>query len=161
MKLKTNIITFSFLSACFIAISGTMNQSGPGPGLTNAPNESNCTSCHSGSLVTSGSNWNNIRLKGDFTGGGYIPDSVYTIEITHKQSGISKFGFQVTPLLKSNNAPAGSISVSSNRVQRYTSVVNNQTRQYAGHTSTGTSSVSTDSTHWFFTWTAPSSNVGD
>jgi hypothetical protein len=161
MKLKTTIITTSFLAACFIAISGTMNQSGPGPGLTNAPNESNCTSCHSGSLVTSGSNWNNIRLNGGFTGGGYIPDSVYTIEITHKQTGISKFGFQVTPLIKSNNAPAGSISVSSNRVQRYTSVVNNQTRQYAGHTSTGTSSVSTDSTHWFFTWTAPSSNVGD
>lgn len=161
MKRKYTIYSLIGIAASVIMMSGTLNQSGPGAGYTHGPGESNCTSCHAGTLVTSGSNWSNIRLTGNFPSGGYVPDSVYQIEITYRQSGISKFGFQVMPLMKSNNAPAGSISVSSNRVQRYTRNVSGQTREYAGHTNTGTSSVATDSTRWFFEWKAPASNVGD
>jgi PKD repeat protein len=160
MKLKNIIISAFVLCVGLIAISGTLRQAGPGSGYTNAPGEGNCTNCHAGSLFTSGANWNNIRLNGNFPGGGYVPDSTYLIEITHRQTGISKFGFQVTPLVKSSNAPAGNIIVSSARVQRYTQNVSGQTREYAGHTSAGNTTVSTDSTRWFFEWKAPSSNLG-
>lgn len=162
MRLKT-FTNYLFLAAAgFIAVSATMNQSGPGAGYTNAPGEANCTQsgCHAGSLNTSGTNYNKIYLSSNFTGGGYIPDSTYTITISAKHTGINKWGFQVTPLLSSNNDPAGAISVSSSRVQRYTRVFSGKTREYAGHTNSGTSSVATDSTAWVFTWKAPSSNVG-
>jgi hypothetical protein len=136
-----------------------MNAGGPNPSLTNAPGESSCISCHGGSVVTSGSNLNNIRLKSNFTGNGYIPDSTYTMELTYKQTGIVKFGFQVTCLDK-NNGPAGTLTSTTSRTGKSTAVISGQTREYISHTSTGTASVGTDSTRWVFTWKAPASNVG-
>jgi PKD repeat protein len=159
MKLKTTIHLLFFVALGGITTSAIRNSSSPGSGFSNAPSEGNCTSCHAGSLITSGSNWNNIKLIGDFTGGGYIPDSSYTIQITHKQSGISKFGFQAT-VLHGNNVPSGEITVSGSRVQKHTQSFGSQTRQYAAHTSSGTNAVATDSANWSFTWKAPASNVG-
>lgn len=137
-----------------------MNASGPTGGNTNAPNESNCTTCHGGSLITSGTNWNRVLLKGNFTGNGYIPDSTYDITISHKQSGIVKFGFQVTVLDKSNS-PCGTLTAVGSRNGKTTAIVGGQTRQYIEHTSSGTSSVATDSTNWTFQWKAPSTLVGN
>lgn len=130
---------------------------GPGPEYTNAPKESNCTSCHSGSLVTSGTNWNNIAMTSNFTGGGYIPDSTYTIKISFSQSGISKWGFQAT-FLDGSDKKAGTLS-GSGRVDIVSS--SSLTRDYVGHNSTGTSSTGTNSTDWTFTWKAPKTNVGN
>ena len=139
--------------------SAIMNASGPNPSLTNAPGESSCISCHGGSVVTSGSNLNNVRLKSNFTGNGYIPDSTYTMELTYKQTGIVKFGFQVTCLDK-NNSPAGTLTSTTSRTGKSTAVVSGQTREYISQTSTGTANVGTDSTRWVFTWKAPSANIG-
>ena len=160
MKIKHYIQISFVVCVGIISISGIMNTSGPGAGYTSAPGEANCTSCHSGSVITSGSNWNNVEIVGNFPGGGYAPDSTYLVSVRYRQSGITKFGFQTTPLIKSNNLPAGSIGINNNRVQRYTRNTSGQTRQYAGHTSTGTSSLGGDSTRWTFEWTAPSSNAG-
>lgn len=160
MKIKHYIQITFVVCVGIISISGIMNTNGPGAGYTSAPGEANCTSCHSGSVITSGSNWNNVEIVGNFPGGGYVPDSTYIVSVRYRQTGITKFGFQTTPLLKSNNSPAGSIGVINNRVQRYTRNVSGQTRQYAGHTSNGTSNMGGDSTRWSFEWTAPSSNVG-
>jgi hypothetical protein len=144
----------------FVLSSAIMNTSGPGPSYTNAPNESNCTSCHGGSIVTSGnSNLNNIRLNSNFTGNGYIPDSIYVMELTFKQTGRVKFGFEVTCLDK-NNSPAGTLTSTTSRTSKVTGTVNSQTREYIQHTTAGTANVGTDSTRWVFTWKAPSNNVG-
>lgn len=160
MKIKHYIQITFVVCVGTISISGIMNTSGPGAGYTGAPGESNCTTCHSGTLITSGSNWNNIEIVGDFPGGGYAPDSTYSVSVRYRQTGITKFGFQTTPLIKSSNAPAGSIGIPNNRVQRYTRNFSGQTRQYAGHTNSGTSNMGGDSTRWTFAWTAPSSDVG-
>ena len=155
--LRNLIFGFAFI---IVLCSAIMNTSGPGPSYTNAPNESNCTSCHGGSIVTSGnSNLNNIRLNSNFTGNGYIPDSIYTMELTFKQTGKVKFGFEVTCLDKSNS-PAGTLTSTTSRTSRVTGTVNGQTREYIQHTSTGTANVGTDSTRWVFTWKAPSTNIG-
>lgn len=155
-------IYFLFLAALgFIITSGTLRTAGPGARLTNAPGEGTCTSCHGGTAISSGTNWDRIRMDAPFTGNGYIPDSVYRITISSRQAGIVKYGFQATVLTETGDNPAGDLRTLDTRVQRYTSNVSGQTRQYMGHTSSGTSAVTGDSVAWTFEWTAPSSNVGN
>jgi len=143
----------------FVLTSAINNNSGPGGGYSNAPNESSCVSCHGGSVTTTGTALNNLRLKGNFTGNGYIPDSTYTIELTYKQTGISKFGFQITAL-NSSNDPIGTFTNLNSRTSKVTATISSKTREYIQHTSTGTSTVGTDSTRWTFSWKAPNSVVG-
>lgn len=153
---KIAIIVFTIILSMITYYSMTYPY-GPPVETTNAPSESNCTSCHSGSLITSGSNWNNISLTSNFTGNGYIPDSTYTIKISHSQSGISKWGFEAT-VLDANNKKVGTLSASG-RVQKSSS--SSLSREYVLQTSSGTSSTGTNSTDWSFTWKAPSKNVGN
>ncbi|NUM31224.1 MAG: PKD domain-containing protein [Bacteroidetes bacterium] len=153
---KIVISTFT-IALCLAAYYSMTYPYGPPSENTNAPSESNCTSCHSGSIITSGSNWNNITLSSNFTGNGYIPDSTYTIKISHSQSGISKWGFQAT-VLDLKNKMAGSFTASG-RVQKGSS--SSLSREYVLQTSTGTSSTGTNSTDWTFSWKAPSKNVGN
>lgn len=152
---KVLIVCFTIV-ICFAGYVSMTYPSGPPVESTNAPSESNCTSCHSGSLISSGSNWNNISLTSNFTGNGYIPDSTYTIKISHSQSGISKWGFEAT-ILDSKNKMAGTFSASG-RVQKSSS--SSLSREYVLQTSSGTSSTGTNSTDWTFTWKAPSKNIG-
>jgi PKD repeat protein len=134
--------------------------SGPGGGETAAPGETNCTRCHSGSLITSGSNFNNIKLTGNFSAGGYLPDSTYTVTVSHTQSGINKWGFQTT-FLDSNDRKAGTVASKGSRNRRRTKTVKKFLRDYIEHTSSGSSSTSTNKTEWTFEWTAPSTIIGD
>ena len=123
---------------------------------TNAPGEGNCTSCHGGSLQTSGTNFNNISFSGNFTGGGYIPDSTYTVTLSYSQSGKSKFGFQMT-CLNSNNTMAGTFTSTTSATSNSTGTVSGSSRTYVNHTSSGNSG--SGSISWTFQWKAPSSNI--
>lgn len=96
----------------------------------------------------------------NFTGSGYIPDSTYTLILTYKETGKSKFGFQITCLDSATNSPAGTFTNPDSRSQDGTQSVSGKTRYYLGHTSTGTANVGTDSTAWNISWKAPSKNVG-
>lgn len=145
------ILTLTFISYKAITYSG-----GPPAGMTNAPGENNCTSCHSGTLITSGSNWSNMTLNTDIPGTGYLPDSVYTITLSHSQSGINTWGFEITALRSSNNTMAGSFTITNSaKTQKLTS----GSKEYVVQTSSGTSGSGSNS--WSFQWKAPSSNVGD
>ncbi|MDP2175390.1 MAG: choice-of-anchor V domain-containing protein [Bacteroidota bacterium] len=157
---KRLLINLAIGSLFIIFLTSAINNAnGPGGGYTNAPNESNCTSCHGGSLITTGTQLNSLRFGGNFTGNGYLPDSTYTLAVTFKQTGRSKFGFQITALNASND-PIGSFTNTNNRTSRVTATVSSKTREYIQHTSTGTANVGTDSTRWTFDWKAPNSNVG-
>ena len=139
----------------------TLTYTGGSPAArSNAPGESNCTSgCHSGTLQTSGTNFNNISLTSTFTGGGYIPDSTYTITLSYTHTGKSKFGYQLT-CLDGNNAMAGSFSLISgnNKSSMNSTTVSGGTRSYMNHTSSGTSGSGGNT--WSFKWTAPATNKG-
>ena len=152
---KITIALFTTL-LCFVSFDSMTYTGGPPVENTDAPSEGNCTSCHSGSVVKSGSNWNNLAFSSNFTGGGYIPDSTYTIKITFNQSSISKFGFQAT-ILDGSNKMAGTFTASG-RVQKSSS--SGLSREYVYHTSTGTSTTGTNSTDWSFSWKAPNKNLG-
>lgn len=144
----------------FFAIRSHSSSNGPGGGYTGAPSEGDCTSCHAGTLRTAGAKWGRIRLIDNFTGNGYIPDSTYTLAVSYRESGRSKFGFQIT-CLNSSNAPAGTFTATSTRAQRVTRTINSLTREYIEQSSSGTSGVTSDSTIWFFSWKAPSTNQGN
>jgi len=136
------------------AIDAFTSSNGAPAGYTNAPGESNCTSCHSGSLITSGTNWDNIILTTNIPATGYIPDSTYNITLSHTQSGIVKFGFSITALNSSNNK-AGVLIVTNSTTMTLT----NGTRSYIGQLSSGTSG--SGSISWSFQWKAPSTPSGN
>jgi len=128
-----------------------MNSGGAGPGKTGAPGESNCTACHSGSVMD-GADINILTIS-DASGPvtSYVPGNTYavTLEMTTNPQ---KKGFQAT-VLNTSEDMSGSFSASMS-----TAISSLNGRSYANHTSaSNTSSVS----QWLWDWTAPSSNTGD
>ncbi len=157
-----NLIRIVFIVFSAFIVDGIIsNSNGPGGGYSGAPSENNCTNCHGTfSLQTSGVNFNRIKLEVPFTGGGYIPDSTYLIKISYKETGKSVFGFQVTALDVKNNEAAGTFTANDSRTQTGNYTISGKTRYYAEHTSSGTSTVATDSVAWFVRWKAPNKNLG-
>lgn len=152
-----------FLASLAIFLVGNVvsNSSGPSSGYTGAPNENDCTSCHSGtSLVTSGSKWNRVRMGSNIPSTGYLMDSTYTITLTYAETGISTFGFQLTSLSSDSSKAAGTFATTDARTQKNSGTVSGLTRNYIEHTATGNAKVGTDSTSWVFKWKAPSKNRG-
>ena len=165
---NTKIIKYGLV--CSMLIAGTVfnirsKSNGLSSAYTGAPSEGTCVSCHATySLQTSGTNYNKIKLTGNFTGGGYIPDSTYKIVVTYKETGKSVFGFQLTALQDKNVSyptPAGTFISKDSRTSTFSQTAGTTTRYYIEHTSTGTSAVSTDSVSYVFEWKAPSSNLGN
>lgn len=147
--------------AVFLIGNVVSNASGPSSGYTGAPNENNCTSCHSGSsVVTSGTQWNRVRMRSNIPSTGYLMDSTYTVTVTYAESGISTFGFQLTALSSDSSKAAGTFATTDARTQKNSGTVSGLTRNYIEHTATGNSKVATDSTSWVFKWKAPSKNMG-
>jgi len=162
---KTIVAVVAALGLLFISTPSTTFTGGSPASYTNAPTtgtsrEANCTSCHAGTLQTSGTNYNNISFTGNFTGGGYIPDSTYTLTLSYTHTGKSKFGYQLT-CLDDNNAMAGSFATISgnNKSSTVTGTVAGAARQYMRQTTAGSSGTG-GSASWSFEWTAPSTNKG-
>lgn len=154
-RILVAVFTAAMVSITSVSLT---NSGGAAGGRTNAPGESNCTGCHSGTLQTSGTNFNNVSLTNNFTGGGYIPDSTYTITLSYTQSGKSKFGMQLT-CLDGSNLMAGGFANTSTATSITSSVISGGTRSYVRQTSSGNSG--TGGRSWSFEWTAPSTNKGD
>lgn len=154
LVIASGIIGSLFIS--FFTISYTNN---PPKARTGAPSEGNCTGCHSGTALTSGTEYGNVKMTTNMTNDEYIPDSTYEITISYTESGKSKFGFQTTVLKTSDDTQAGDLVVtSSSTTTKGTQNVNSKSRQYIYHTSSGTSGSGKVS--WSFEWDAPSTNVG-
>lgn len=127
---------------------------------TGAPNENNCTSCHSGTAVTSGTNYNDLEITTTMKNGKYIPDSVYDITVSYKETGRSKFGFMATMLETTNDTKSGDITITnSTRTAKSSANVGGSSREYVYHRGGGTSG--TGNISWDFEWKAPSTNQGD
>jgi hypothetical protein len=154
-RIHTRIFMISVVILMFAGFYALTYTNGPPSGNTNAPGDANCTQCHSGSLVTSGTNWSNITLTSNIPSTGYVPDSVYTMTLSHTQSGITRFGFQLTALKSSGNTKAGTLIVTNSTTTQLLS----GTRDYIEQTSAGTSG--SGSISWSFNWRAPATNSGD
>ncbi|AMS26895.1 hypothetical protein AEM51_07545 [Bacteroidetes bacterium UKL13-3] len=152
-----NRLIRSIFVLCLLAISYySFTSSGAAPGgYCNAPGDNgNCTSCHSGSLITSGTNWNNMSITTNIPANGYSPGASYTITIAHTVSGINKWGIEAVILNATNFSQVGSVVAGIG-----TSGVTAISRNYITHNSSGT--VGSSSKSWSFTWIAPSPGVGN
>lgn len=128
-----------------------INANGSPIGMTGAPGESSCTSCHSGS-AQSGTSENAFVLF-DATATpvtSYVPGQIYAVSVS-MNSNPSKKGFQATAL-DGNGNMAGTFTAGLN------TAINGTTKKYANHKSTSNNATTTA---WLWSWTAPSTNVGD
>lgn len=144
-----------------VSYESLTNAAGAPSKKSGAPGELDCTDCHSGTAISSGKKWSNISLTTN-TGStlDYIPDSTYTITLDYTESAKTKFGFELTPLRKSDNKLAGTLKATANTTKVVTGTVNGNSRDYMTQTSNG-NTFSNNNAKWSFEWKAPSSNVGD
>lgn len=146
------LLVIGMLAIVFDAITSSNT---PPAGYTGAPGDNgNCTGCHSGTAITSGTNWDNVTLTTNIPANGYVPGQTYSITLAHTQAGITRFGFQTT-VLGPTNAMAGTITVTNATT---TSTQTSGGRTYINQTLSGTSG--SGSISWSFNWTAPSTGVG-
>ena len=116
---------------------------GPPPGYSGDPksDNGNCTSCHSGLDAQNQIGWisSNIPVEG------YVPDSTYTITAMAKATGLTKFGFQISP-----QNPSGDFMGTLVNTESTTQLTSDP--NYITQTSSGT--AGNDSLSWTFDWTA-------
>lgn len=154
MLKKHHLAVLAFLAALLgiaatDSINGVHNASQPPTARTNAPGETTCTGCHTGTL---NSGPGSLSLTG-LPAGGYIPGQVYTLTASVNATA-SKYGFEITAL-RTTNAMAGSFALTSPTTTSLgTATVSGGSRSYVGHKTANTTSS------WSFNWTAPSTAVG-
>lgn len=141
----------TILSIIAISFFNLGNAGGPPGGFTGSPADGKtCGSnggCHSGSAVTAQTGW----ITSDIPQSGYVPGTTYSITATATQTGVTKFGFQLSPQ-SSGGAKLGTLAASTG-----TKLINGG--KYIEQTTSGTSG--TDSRSWTFDWTAPAAGTGD
>lgn len=126
-------------------------SSGGQSGLTGAPGESNCTQCHSGSVL-SGTTENSVTfLSGTTPVTTYTPGSTYTVTL-QLTSTPAKGGFSATALDGTNTKAGSLIGAGIGGTQNFSTAG----RDYVSHTS-----ASNTSSSWAFSWVAPATDVGD
>jgi len=127
--------------------SNTKENGSPG-GKTNSPMDGqNCTGCHGGT-INSGTGTATITT--NIPVAGYVIGNTYTITLTGVQSGIIKFGFELTA--ENGNNKTGDLMITDNTTKLANS--NNAVT----HKSSGTSGNSTKS--WSMDWTPTANSTG-
>lgn len=128
----------------------------PPPKKTGGPGEGSC-SCHGGSGGDG-----QVEILGAPTQ--YTPGTSYTLTVRLRDPGQSRWGFEATVLLNSDNSMAGSLASTDGT----TGLQTQSGRQYVSHNSQG-SGGTVDGTFagtadgpvsWPFQWTAPSAGAG-
>ena len=161
IRFKKLVVVFAFIG---ITESVFTYTSAPPNGYTNAPGNSNCTSCHIGSIITSGTIWNSISLTRTGGGGlaGALPNAANAMSLTFTSPTEVVMGFQLCVLpasATSSSTSVGTFSFGSSTLVQ-TSSSTSPTRQYLMHTTAGTSFLSGTAT-WNFNWQTPSSYIGN
>lgn len=177
MKKTTLTIYLLFISAIGMISFSVINTDSPhsvmksmgGPPYnTNAPGEKTCSGiegaspCHSGGIPdNTGPATCSIISSG---GTMYVPGQTYTITPTITHATRMRFGFQLTARRASNNANTGNLTVpiadTANMWTQFPGYGSCQTCEFIMHKKVATYFLSTTGS-WSFTWTAPSSNVGN
>jgi hypothetical protein len=126
----------------------------PDPGLTGAPSQGTCYTCHSGGF-------NDLQgaIQIYQVPASYTPGQDYILLAAVAGLSGSRWGFEVTALT-SGTAMAGSFSDSSNAVGEQTSFGIQYVSQTTGEGFDGTYADSTDGAVWVFKWTAPPQGSG-
>lgn len=129
-------------------------SSGPPTGMTGAPNELDCTSCHSGS-VNSGPG----SLKISFPdSNGYVAGQKYKLTVTLADPTAKRWGFEMTNRKEATSIFAGAFSTISGTTTTLIQRAGNF--QYISHSSSGTYPQQVTQAGWDMDWTAPAAGTG-
>lgn len=125
-------------------------------GVTGAPGDSNCTTCHFGT-VNSGSGSVKINLIDAMT---YVPGQLVHLTVTDSDPTAMRWGFELTARLASDGTkPAGALSLASGETLAQLDG-SPGSLQYVTHTTAGTRAGTSGAATWDVYWTAPSASVG-
>ncbi|MFN0140695.1 MAG: choice-of-anchor V domain-containing protein [Pyrinomonadaceae bacterium] len=166
---KTTLIKLaSVIVFLLIAITGFLpgdrqevdaSAFGPSASFTNAPNEGNCTACHTTNPVNTGGG--SVTISGLPLN--YLPGQQIPITVRTARDSMTAYGFQMTAIDQAGRTVGQFTLPMQNpaRTQTIAGLVNNQTRIYVQHTVDGlfTNGVF-GSNSWTFQWTAPAQRVG-
>ena len=148
------LLTYSFVnSEKSISISKhqsqNYNSSGKSGNYSGAPNEANCTQCHSGT-TQSGNGVNDLLIsKNGSAVTSYIPGETYTVTLSTTESNVTK-GFQAVAMNNSNQV-SGSVLAITNECAQVTS----------GRVTHNQSDNTSCNSKWKWEWTAPSTDEGE
>ncbi len=146
----------------FISASVYTYETGASSGYTGAPGNSDCSSCHSCTPITSGSVWGGITLTR--VGGSLASitaNASNPMSLSFSSSSSTKFGFQLCVLpssASSTTASVGTLSAGTSSLVQ-TSSTSSPARTYLNHTSSGTTASAGTAT-WNFNWITPASYSG-
>jgi hypothetical protein len=152
-KIILSLFTVIVLAVIFsIYTPAHTNAAGPPTGYSGAPGDLTCAAggtCHGGSAIAQ-TGWitSNVPVSG------YLSGSTYSFTATATVSGITKFGFQISPQ-KSGQYKGTLIVTQANATQ-----IVGSTKKYIEHKSTGTAASPTGTRSWSFDWTAPAAGTG-
>ena len=143
--MKYSLLTLSLslgLAIWFYPQTSNSNGTGSPGGRTGSTgdNGSTCQDCHYAGFGTGATITSNIPLDG------YIPGDIYTITATVQQSGISKFGFEITS--EQEGTKTGSFLITNSSETQLTNSNNAVTHKAGGTSGTGSKT-------WTFDWEAP------
>ncbi len=163
--IKLTVIALACVLAafCFINFSSdyekvSASASGPVPGYTNAPNEADCTACHTSYAVNSGTG--GVSIAGVPIN--YLPNQSIPITVTTSQSDAVIYGFQLTAL-DAQGKKVGTFVLptqSPKQTQTVNGIVDGAQRTYVEHTIDGIVPTQFGSKSWTFNWNAPAQRVG-
>jgi len=131
---------------------------GPTPAHTGAPNEGNCTACHSDFPVNSGTGSVSISA----LPANYLPNQQIPVTVTTSKEDAVIYGFQIT-VLDSQGRRVGTYNLlpqTPAQTQIANGIVGGFQRSYVEHTADGTIPTAFGAKSWNFNWTAPAQRVG-
>jgi hypothetical protein len=141
------LIACALLACCSAALA---SSGGPPDGKTGRPGEGTCADCHSGGIGAADS----TELVG-IPGSVYVPGSVYGLTLTVRQTGASRWGFELT-VVDQTGTRAGQLMVTDPTNTQYS----NSGPGYLKQTSAGTFRGNPGPVSWSFAWRAPSAGSG-
>ncbi len=154
--MKKLIFTISILGAMTLALmldstSTYSNPSGAPERCSGSPGDGETcanSNCHNGTASA-----RDGMITSDIPTSGYIPGTLYTITVSITQSGVTRWGFALSPQTQAGNV-IGTLAVSNTTQTQLKSSGNYITHKTAGNSGSGTKS-------WSMHWTAPTAGTGD
>lgn len=152
------ILTVFFLGYGWRGKQVRASQSGPAPGLTGAPGESDCSSsgCHTGNDINSSLGTLTINDLPSV----YRPDQEINFTIRLSQPNRQRFGFEMTAVDDRGRKAGDLVVTDAVRTQKITTFIVSGPRDYLFHTELGTIPNGTNQGSWNVRWKAPSQSVG-
>lgn len=162
LPLSMRISAVVFVACMVISkLTFTYSNSSAPAGYTGAPSDRSCTSCHSGTVIKSGTPYNSVRLSMGQAKLEYVPGTKYTMTLSYADNNQNKYGFQAVALRSSNSTNAGDITITNNTTTaKRTKTVSGSVRQYVSHAKGGVIG-NKGKISWSFEWKAPAKSVGN